>query len=171
MGAEFLRRGPAPTPSLPSAAWRPRPHAGVPASYALDAPSAPAHPRARGGAGPRRGTRVRFRSVSKSPRGSRVRILLALLLVALVAGAVPVRPPASRGEKASGTAAWRAAAARPLAPRPAVDLRGFPPLAAAAPELLPAVTLVRADEPRSPRAVVPGPPARRSPLPRAPPAA
>ncbi|HST61426.1 MAG TPA: hypothetical protein VLK84_22160 [Longimicrobium sp.] len=109
--------------------------------------------------------------MSESHRRSRLNVLLALLLVALVAGAVPVRAPASRGEKSSGTSAWRAASARPLAPRPDLDLRGFPPLPAAAPELLPVVTLVRADAPRPPRTVVPVPPAQRSPLPRAPPAA
>jgi hypothetical protein len=109
--------------------------------------------------------------VSVSHRWSRLRILLALLLVALVTRAVPVRAPSSRSEKSSGTSAWRAASARPLAPRPDLDLRGFPPLPASAPELLPAVTLVRADEPRPPRAVPTAPPAARSPLPRAPPVA
>lgn len=108
--------------------------------------------------------------MSESPRRSRLRILLALLLVALVAGAVPVRAPASRGEKSPGASAWRAASARPLAPRPDLELRGFPPLTAA-PELLPAVALVRAETHRPPRTVVPVPAAQRSPLPRAPPAA
>ncbi|HYR09236.1 MAG TPA: hypothetical protein VEQ60_15740 [Longimicrobium sp.] len=107
----------------------------------------------------------------ESRRWSRPRLLLALLLAALVAGAVPLRAPASRGEKASGTSAWRASSARPVAPRPDLDLRGFPPLPAAVPELLPAVTLLRVEAPRTPRAVVAAPPAPRSPLPRAPPLA
>jgi hypothetical protein len=109
--------------------------------------------------------------VSRSHRSSRLRILLALLLVALVAGAVPVRAPASWGDQSPGTSAWRAASARPLAPRPDLDLRRFPPLPADPPELLPAVTLLLADASRPPRAAVPVPPAARSPLPRAPPPA
>jgi hypothetical protein len=109
--------------------------------------------------------------VSESHRRSRLRVLLALLLVALVAGAVPVRAPGSRGDKSSGTSAWRAASARPLAARPDVDLRGFPPLPADAPDLLPAATLVRADAERPARTVRPVPAGARSPLPRAPPAA
>jgi hypothetical protein len=109
--------------------------------------------------------------VSESHRWSWLRIPLALLLVALVAGAVSVRAPSSRSEKASGTSAWRAASARPLAARPDLDLRGFPPLPAAVPELLPAVTLLRAEAPRPPRALNTAPAAARSPLPRAPPVA
>ncbi|HVH12424.1 MAG TPA: hypothetical protein VM759_05200 [Longimicrobium sp.] len=104
-------------------------------------------------------------------RWSRPRILLALLLAALVAGAVPLRAPTPRGEKASGVSAWRAASVRPALPRPAADFPGFPPLPAAGPELPAPVTLVRADEPRAPRVVFPAPAAERSPLPRAPPAA
>lgn len=109
--------------------------------------------------------------MSDSYRWSRPRLLLALLLAALVAGAVPVRAPSPRGEKASGTSAWRVASARPLSPRPDLDLRGAPPLPAAAPELLPVTTVVHAEAPRAPRAVVPAPPSVRSPLPRAPPLA
>jgi hypothetical protein len=136
-----------------------------PASYALAA----------AGASPRRwpgARRVHYiPAVIESRRWSRPRLLLALLLTALVAGAVPVRAPASRSEKASGTSAWRAASARPVAPRPDLELRGFPPLLAAVPELLPAVTLLRAQASRPPRAAVTAPPAARSPLPRAPPLA
>ncbi len=102
---------------------------------------------------------------------TRPRFLLALLLAALVAGAVPIRLPASRGDKSSGAAAWRAASARPLSPRPDGDHAGFPPLPAFAPELLPLAALVRADEPRVARAASPAPAPARSPLPRAPPLA
>jgi len=107
--------------------------------------------------------------VSDSRAWTRTRLCLALLLAALVAGAVPIRVPASRGEKASGTAAWRAAAARPLAPRPHLDLRGFPPVAPGLAELLPPARVVRIARHEAPRATPPAPAFARSPLPRAPP--
>jgi hypothetical protein len=97
--------------------------------------------------------------------------VLALLLAALVAGAVPVRAPGSRSEKAQGTSAWRAAAVRPVPPRPDADFPGFPPLAASAPDLLLPGATLRAADVHPPRAVAPAPPAARSPLPRAPPVA
>jgi hypothetical protein len=109
--------------------------------------------------------------VSDSRACIRPRILLALLVAALVIGTVPVRPRASRGEKASGTAAWRAASVRPVSPRPDLDPRGFPPLHADAPSLLPAVTVLRAADTDAPRAAAPSAPPARSPLPRAPPPA
>jgi hypothetical protein len=107
--------------------------------------------------------------VSDSHRWSRPRLLLALLLAALVAGAVPVRAPASRSDKASGATAWRAASARAVSPRPDVDPHGAAPLPATAPELLPPPIVLRAEAQHAPRAVHPGPPSARSPLPRAPP--
>jgi hypothetical protein len=109
--------------------------------------------------------------VTNSRTWTRPRFLLALLLVALVAGAVPMRAPASRRDKSPGAAAWRAAAARPVSPRPDADPTGFPPLLALAPELLPLPVLVRADAPRVARAALPAAAPARSPLPRAPPVA
>ena len=97
--------------------------------------------------------------------------MLALLLAALVAGAVPVRAPASRRDKASGASAWRAASVRPQVPSPVPGVGGDVPLPAAAPSLLPAVTLLRERVPRPPRAPHPAPSSARSPLPRAPPVA
>jgi len=107
--------------------------------------------------------------VSHSSRWSRTRLLLALLLAALVAGAVPLRAPASRREKASGASSWRAASVRPAAPRPDLDLRGVPPLPAAAPELLPPPRLLRTRAPRTARPAPPVAAPALSPLPRAPP--
>jgi hypothetical protein len=107
--------------------------------------------------------------VSDSWTWTRPRFFLALLLAALVAGAVPIRVPASRGDKSSGGAAWRASSARPLAPRPDLDLGGTPFLPAAAPEPLPIPSLVRAEAPSPQRVAIPAPPLARSPLPRAPP--
>jgi hypothetical protein len=104
-------------------------------------------------------------------RWTRPRLLLALLLAALVAGAVPIRAPASRRDKASGTAAWRAASVRPQAPRPDAGPGGDVPLASAAPSPLPAATLLRVRAARPPRTPHPAPAAARSPLPRAPPVA
>jgi hypothetical protein len=108
--------------------------------------------------------------VNNSRTWTRPRFLLALLLVALVAGAVPLRAPASRRDKSPGGAAWRAAAARPVAPRPDADPSVFPPLPVFAAELLPLPVLVSADAPRVARAALPAAAPARSPLPRAPPA-
>jgi hypothetical protein len=107
-----------------------------------------------------------------TPRAwTRPRFFLALLLAALVVGVVPVRLPAARGDKASGTAAWRAAAARSVAARPDLDLRGAPPLPAFAAETLPLPRIVRAGDPPAPRVRPTAPASARSPLPRAPPVA
>lgn len=100
---------------------------------------------------------------------TRPRFFLALLLAALVAGAVPVRVPASRGDKSSTGAAWRAASARHLAPRPDVDLGRAPVLPAAALDSLPVANVVRADAPPTPRATIAAATIASSPLPRAPP--
>jgi hypothetical protein len=108
--------------------------------------------------------------VTDSRTCTRPRFLLALLLAALVAGAVPIRLPASRGDKSSPGAAWRAASARPASPRPDADLPGTAFLPAAAPEPLPLPRLAGVDAAPAPRAPAPAPPFGQLPLPRAPPA-
>jgi hypothetical protein len=107
-------------------------------------------------------------AVTDSRAWTRPRFLLALLLAALVAGVIPV--PAPRPDKASGAAAWRAASARPVPPRPDADHTGFPPLPAFAPEL-PLPHIVRGEAPRAATAAPPAVGAAPSPLPRAPPRA
>jgi hypothetical protein len=109
--------------------------------------------------------------VNDSRAWTRPRLLLALLLAALVAGAVPVRMAAARRDKPSGTASWRAAVARPVAVRPDVDPRAASLIAAAAPEPLPLPKIIRAGTQPTARSPHPVPPLARSPLPRAPPAA
>ncbi|WP_420125781.1 hypothetical protein [Longimicrobium sp.] len=107
--------------------------------------------------------------MSDSRTWTRTRFFLALLLAALVAGAVPIRVTASRGDKSAGGAAWRASSARPIAPRPDLDLGGTSFLAAAAPEPLPIPRLARAEAPPPRRVAIAAPPLAQSPLPRAPP--
>jgi hypothetical protein len=102
---------------------------------------------------------------------TRPRLLLALLLAALAAGAVPLRVHAAGTDKASGACAWRAASVRPVVPRPDLDFHGFPPLGVDAGLLLPAAAVVRVDQAEArPAAPATRDPAR-SPLPRAPPLA
>lgn len=111
-----------------------------------------------------------MRAVNDSRAWTRPRLLLALLLAALVAGAVPVRVAPARRDKPSGTASWRAAYVRPAPLRPEANLGGALPLPAAPLEALALPRIVRADEQRPPRPVPPAPPLVGSPLARAPPA-